>query len=83
MTTLIDEDETREQTLSAACAGQINQEQIDAMITAQAARGDAASLWLLSESAGNVYDLRALMRQAAAGGFPEAEYELAMQLLAT
>ena len=53
------------------------------MITAQAARGDAASLWLLSESAGSVYELRGLMRQAAAGGFPEAQYELAMQLLAT
>jgi hypothetical protein len=83
LTSLIDEDEARERALAAACASQISQDQTDAMITAQAARGDAASLWLLSESAGSVYELRGLMRQAAAGGFPEAQYELAMQLLAT
>jgi hypothetical protein len=83
LASLIDDDETRERALAAACASQISQDQTDAMISAQAGRGDAASLWLLSESAGNVYELRALMRQAAAGGFPEAQYELAMQLLAT
>jgi hypothetical protein len=81
LTSLIDQDEAREHELEAACAAQINQDEIETMLSARADQGDGGSLWLLSESAGNVFDLRTLLRQAAAAGFPEAEYELALQLL--
>jgi hypothetical protein len=78
---LIDEDEARGHALSSACSSQINQDEIGAMVKARAIQGDAGSQWLWSESAGNVYDLRRMLREAAAGGFPEAQYALALQLL--
>jgi len=81
LTSLIDEDEKREGTLSSACAGEINQGQIGALVSARAEQGDAGSRWLRSESASDVNELRTSLRQAAAGGFPEAQYELARQLL--
>ncbi len=81
LTSLIDHDEAREHEMEAACASQINQDEIATMLGDRADQGDASSLWLLSESAGNVFDLRTLLREAAAAGFPEAQYELALQLL--
>jgi TPR repeat protein len=83
LTSLIDEDETREGALSTACASEINQVEIEALVSARAEQGDAGSKWLESESASNAIELRTLLRQAAAGGFPEAQYELARQLLSS
>jgi hypothetical protein len=81
LTSLIDEDETREGAMSSACASEINQGQIEALVGARAEQGDAGSKWLESESASNAIELRTLLRRSAASGFPEAQYELARQLL--
>ena len=66
---------------ASVCAQLIDSAQISAWVLGQAERGDAASRWLLSQQAGNVLAADRLLRDAATGGFPQAQFELARGIL--
>jgi len=50
-------------------------------VKARADQGDGASLWLLSLSAGNMTEMQQRLRDAAAAGFPQAQFDLAWAIL--
>jgi TPR repeat protein len=75
------EDIAFDKQLNAACQQVIDQDQVYSWIAARAAQGDGASLWLMSLSADNITALQQRMRDAAAAGFPEAQFELAWAII--
>jgi len=70
-----------EQSFRSECESQIDQDYVDHQLVKAAAKGDGASLWLLSLRSDNrIEDLR-LMAQAASRGFAQAQYEFARALM--
>jgi hypothetical protein len=66
---------------NSACKQLIDQDQVRSWVAARANQGDGASIWLLFNSADNMTDMQQRLRDAAAAGFPEAQYELAWAII--
>src|SRR5258708_33315543 len=52
------------------------------LVKTQAEKADGASLWLLYRDANNMTEIQQRLREAAAAGFPQAQFELSWALLA-
>ncbi len=76
MSTALREDVAFDKSVKAACSQVVDQAQVMQWVSAEAARGDAASEWLMSRYADNLREEQQGLRNAAAGGFPEAQFEL-------
>jgi TPR repeat protein len=63
------------------CKELVDPDQVESWVAAQAGRGDAASLWLMHNLADNMHDMQQRLRDAAAAGFPEAQFELAWAII--
>ena len=59
----------------------IDQDHVEALLTGLSQQGDGASTFMLAEQANNISDENRLARQAALQGFPEGQYEWALDLL--
>jgi TPR repeat protein len=68
--------------VAAMCKQLVDPDQVESWVAAQAGRGDAASLWLMHNLADNMHDMQQRLRDAAAAGFPEAQFELAWVIIA-
>ena len=79
--TVLRQDDTYDRQFAAVCSQLIDQDQIASWVNARAARGDGASLWLLSLTSGNLGESQQRLRDAAAAGFPQAQFELAWDIL--
>jgi hypothetical protein len=77
----IHEDTAFDKRVNAACRQVIDQDEVLSWIRARAAQGDGASLWLLFTTAGNMTEMQQRLRDAAATGFPEAQFELAWAII--
>lgn len=75
------EDEVFNKKVYAACA-KVDVDQVMSWVTAQAKQGNGASLWLLFRDANNIMEMQQHLREAAAAGFPQAQFELAWAILA-
>jgi hypothetical protein len=76
------EDIAYDKRVKAACDEVISVDQVLDWVEGRAKQGDGASLWLLSTSTGNLAEQQRLLREAAATGFAEAQYELAWIIVA-
>jgi TPR repeat protein len=68
--------------VNAACKQVIDQDEILSWVTARGTQGDGASLWLLFRAADNLTEMQQRLRDAAAAGFPQAQFELAGAIIA-
>ncbi len=59
----------------------IDQDHVESLLTKLSQQGDGASAFILAEQANNISDENRLAREAALQGFPEGEYEWALDLL--
>jgi len=64
----------------AACA-QVDVDGAMSLVKAQAEKGDGASLWLVFRDANNMTEMQQRLREAAAAGFPQAQFELAWAII--
>jgi TPR repeat protein len=78
----LNEDVAHDKAVAAVCKKEIDVDEVLAKVAAQAAGGDGASLWIMANTADNMIDMNQRMRDAAAAGFPEAQFELAWSLIA-
>jgi hypothetical protein len=76
------EDVTHDKAVASVCKQQIDVDEVLAKVAAQSAGGDGASLWIMANAADHMIDRNQRMRDAAASGFPEAQFELAWTLIA-
>jgi hypothetical protein len=67
--------------VAAMCKQFVDPDQVEIWVAARAGRGDAASLWLMHNLADNMHDMQQRLRDAAAAGFPEAQFELAWAII--
>jgi hypothetical protein len=79
--TALREDIAFDKQMNMACNQVIDQDQVHSWVAARAAQGDAASLWLMSNSADNMMDRQERLRDAAVAGFAEAQFELAWAII--
>lgn len=75
-------DVAHDKAVAAVCKQQIDIDEVLAKVATQAANGDGASLWIMANNADHMIDRNQRMRDAAAAGFPEAQFELAWTLIA-
>ena len=68
--------------VNATCKQVIDQDEILSWVTARGTQGDGASLWLLFRAADNLTEMQQRLRDAAAAGFPQAQFELAGAIIA-
>jgi TPR repeat protein len=78
---VMQDDEFFYKKVHAACA-QVDQDQLMSWVKARADQGDGASLWLMFRDADNITEMQQWLREAAAPGFPQAQYELAGAIIA-
>jgi len=76
------EDVTHDKAVAVVCKQEIDVDEVLAKVVTQAAGGDGASLWIMANAADHMIDRNQRMRDAAAAGFPEAQFELAWTLIA-
>jgi hypothetical protein len=76
------EDIAHDKQVFAACKRLIDQDEVHSWVVGRANQGDGASLWLLFNSADNMTEMQQRLRDAAATGFPEAQFELAGAIIA-
>jgi TPR repeat protein len=81
-TAAMHEDTAFDRRVNAACKQVIDLNEILSWVTARAAQGDGASLWLLYRAAGNLTEMQQRLLEAAAAGFPQAQFELAWAIIA-
>jgi hypothetical protein len=79
--TVLRQDDAYDRQFAAVCSQLIDQDEISSWVGTRAAQGDGASLWLLYRTSSNVADSEQRLRDAAAAGFPEAQFELAWDIL--
>jgi TPR repeat protein len=79
-TVVMREDEAFDKRVHAACA-QVDVDQAKSWVKAQAEKGDGASSWLLFRDANNMPEMQQRLRDAAAAGFPQAQFELAWAII--
>jgi hypothetical protein len=80
-TAVMREEEDFYKKVHAACA-QVDVDGAMSWVKAQAEKGDGASLWLMFRDANNMTEMQQRLRDAAAAGFPQAQFELAWAILA-
>ena len=80
--TALREDIAFDKQMKAACSQVIDQDQVQSWVEARAAQGDGASLWLLVNLTNHMAERQQRLRDAAAAGFPEAQFELAWTIIA-
>jgi len=80
-TAAMHEDSAFEKRVNVACKQVIDQDEILSWVAARAAQGDGASSWLLSRTEDNLTNGQQRLRDAAAAGFPEAQFELAWAII--
>jgi TPR repeat protein len=73
-------DEIFDKAVHAACA-QVDVNEVMSWVTSRANKGDGASLWLMFRDANNMTEMQQRLRDAAAAGFPQAQFELAWGIL--
>jgi hypothetical protein len=78
--TVMRDDEAFYKNVYDACA-HVDVDQAMSWVKTRADQGDRASLWLLSLSAGSMTEMQQRLRDAAAAGFPQAEFDLAWAIL--
>jgi hypothetical protein len=78
---VMQDDEAFYKNVHAACA-QVDQDQVMSWVKARADQGDGASLWLMFRDAGSMTEMQQRLREAAAAGFPQAQFELARAIIA-
>ena len=78
--TVMRDDEAFYKKMYDACA-HVDVDEAMSWVKARADHGDGASLWLLSLSAGNLTEMQQRLRDAAAAGFPQAQFELAWAII--
>lgn len=64
----------------AACS-EVDQDQVMSSVKALADQGDGASLWLMYMDSHNMNEMQQRLRDAAAAGFAQAQFELAWAIL--
>jgi hypothetical protein len=74
------DDEAFYKKLHAACS-EVDQDQAMSQVKARADLGDGASLWLMYMDSHNMNEMQQRLRDAAATGFPQAQFELAWGIL--
>jgi hypothetical protein len=79
-TEVMQDDEVFYKKVHSACE-HVDQDQAMSWVRARADQGDGASLWLLYLAAGNMTEMQRRLRDAAAAGFPQAQFELAWAIL--
>jgi TPR repeat protein len=75
------DDEVFYKKVHAACGLRSSEDEVMSWVKARADQGDGASLWLLYLSAGNMTEMQQRLRDAAAAGFPQAQLELAWDII--
>ncbi len=80
-TAVMREDEAFYKSVHAACV-QVDVDEVMSLVKTQAEKADGASLWLLYRDANNMTEIQQRLREAAAAGFPQAQFELAWAILA-
>jgi len=75
------EDIAYDKQVAAACQQTVNVDRVFELVKARARQGDGASLWLWSRSADNYMNSQQHLRDAAAAGFSEGEFELAWAII--
>jgi hypothetical protein len=78
--TVMRDDEAFYKKVYDACA-HVDVDEAMSWVKARATLGDGASMWLLSLSAGNMTEMQQRLRDAAAAGFPQAQFDLAWAIL--
>jgi hypothetical protein len=79
-TAVMREEEDFYKKVHAACA-QVDVDGAMSWVKAQAEKGDGASLWLMFRDANNMTEMQQRLRDAAAAGFPQAQFELAWAII--
>lgn len=79
--TAVRDDIAFDKQMKSACNQVIDQDQVQSWVAARATLGDGASLWLMSNSTSHFADQQQQLRDAAAAGFPEAQFELAWAII--
>lgn len=74
------EDEAFNKKIHAVCA-QVDVDEVMSWVKTRAEKGDGASLWLMFRDANNMTEIQQRLREAAAAGFPQAQFELAWAIL--
>jgi hypothetical protein len=74
----VNDDIAYDRELHAVCDQLIDTNEVRSWVKARAIQGDGASLWLLTESGEDAVDRTSRLRGAAAAGFPQAQYDLAL-----
>lgn len=80
--TSLQEDVEYDKRIQSVCKQLIDVDQALSWVDARARQGDGASLWLMSMSGNNLAEMQRRLRDAAAAGFPEAQFELAWAIIA-
>jgi hypothetical protein len=79
-TAVMREEEDFYKKVHAACA-QVEVDGAMSWVKAQAEKGDGASMWLMFRDANNMTEMQQRLRDAAAAGFPQAQFELAWAII--
>jgi hypothetical protein len=74
----VNDDVAYDRELHAVCDQLIDTNEVRSWVKARAIQGDGASLWLLTESGEDAVDRISRLREAAAAGFPQAQFDLAL-----
>jgi TPR repeat protein len=80
-TAVMRDDVAFDKKVNAACA-QVDVDEVMTQVKSRAAQGDGASLWLMFRDANNMTEMQQRLREAAASGFPQAQFELAWAIIA-
>jgi hypothetical protein len=80
-TAILSDDIAFDTRVAEVCKQLIDQDEILSWVWARAAQGDGASLWLQFRSSNNLTDMQQRLRDAAAAGFPQAQFELAWAII--
>jgi TPR repeat protein len=80
-TTVVRQEDAYDRQFASVCSQLIDQDQVASWVSARATQGDGASLWLLSLTSSHLGESQQRLRDAAAAGFPEAQFELAWAIL--
>lgn len=78
--TVMRDDEAFYKKVYDACA-HVDVDEAMSWVKARATLGDGASLWLMSMDANNMTEIQQRLREAAAAGFPQAQFDLAWAII--
>lgn len=79
--TALQQTDIHDRQFTLVCSQLLDQDQVLSWVSGRAAQGDGASLWLLSLASSNLAESQQRLRDAAAAGFPQAQFELAWAIL--